>query len=102
MGIGTHAIDGDDIDDFQSSDPWYYLVRNFSYSVWNLAMSNFCDKIWGRLDFQIHDSESNMNAVSTLRSCITTACCTGAESIGALDDCKMTDPSDHNGDTFVA
>ena len=55
-----------------------------------------------RLDFQIHDSESNMKAVSTLRSCITTACCTGAESIGALDDCKMTDPSDHNGDTFVA
>ena len=47
MGIGTHAIDGDDIDDFQSSDPWYYLVRNVSYSVTILVMPLFCIKIWG-------------------------------------------------------
>ena len=39
MGIGTHAIDGDDIDDFQSSDPWYYLVRNIPYSVSILVMT---------------------------------------------------------------
>ena len=45
MGIGTHAIDGDDIDDFQSSDPWYYLVRNISYSVTILVMRLFYNKI---------------------------------------------------------
>ena len=44
MGIGTHAIDGDDIDDFQSSDPWYYLVRNISYSVTIIIMTLFVTK----------------------------------------------------------
>lgn len=42
-----------------------------------------------------------MMDASALRSCIATACCTGAESIGALDDCKETDPLDHDGDTIV-
>lgn len=28
MAIGTHSIDSDELDDFQSSDPWYYEVGN--------------------------------------------------------------------------
>ncbi len=41
-----------------------------------------------------------MNQMADLRSCVVTACC-GAETIGALDDCKETNPLNHDGDEIL-